>query len=72
MDNSNYVDYEDLKTSLKHKSEYIRELQQENKRYREALEFIANVEYGEEEGLIRTMDEVNYTANKALDVNANE
>nr|WP_289038246.1 hypothetical protein [uncultured Allobacillus sp.] len=37
MSNSNYVDYEDLKESSKHKSEYIRELQKENQRYRKLL-----------------------------------
>ena len=44
MNNSNYVDYEDIKVSSEHKSEYIRELQKENKRYKQALEFYADEE----------------------------
>ncbi|WP_163579106.1 hypothetical protein [Gracilibacillus saliphilus] len=35
MNNSNYVDYEDIKASSEHKSEYIRELQQQNKQLAE-------------------------------------
>jgi hypothetical protein len=56
MNNSSYVDYEDLKASSKHKSEYIRELQQQNHRYKQALEFYANEDnwiYGKVQHIVR-------------------
>ena len=60
-----YVPYEDVKFLIK-QTERVHELEQQNKRYREALEAIAYFD-DKEEGETTTRIDAKYIARKALE-----